>query len=160
MDERTLEKPGSTDPGFPASEPLENQGLQRPKRELSWEQVNPVTWKLTDGRGSEVPGSHGQWSGYRTTKAVAWIVGIGSGLWIARYRRSASRPLPIHKAKIYAHEIVKGIRPGIILDDSVTLLNKITAGLMNARDSGSIPPVEPELLDYIRQIETGRLLNE
>ena len=150
----------TTDPGFPAFEPLENQGLQRPKRELSWEQVNSVIWKLTDGRGSEVPSSHGQWSGYRTTKAAAWLVGIGSGFWIARYRRAASRPLPIHKAKIYALEMVRGIRPGITLDDPVTHLNKVTAGVMNARDSGSIPPIEPELLDYIREIETGGLLNE
>ena len=47
-----------TDPGFPASEPLENQGLQEPKiiltkspRELRFEQVNEVTVKLTDCKG-------------------------------------------------------------------------------------------------------------
>ena len=150
----------TTDPGFPAFEPLENQGLQRPKRELSWDQVNSVTWKLTDGRGSEVPSSHGQWSGYRTTKAAAWLVGIGSGFWITRYRRAASRPLPIHKAKIYALEMVKGIRPGIIPDDPARHLNKITAGVMNARDSGPRVPVEPGLLEYILGVETGGLLNE
>ena len=51
-----------TDPGFPASEPLENQGLQEPKiiltkspRDLHFEQVNEVTVKLTDGKGSLVP---------------------------------------------------------------------------------------------------------
>ena len=35
-------------------------------------------------------------------------------------------------------------------------LNKITAGVMNARDSWRAPPIEPELLDYIREVETGR----
>ena len=75
-----------TDPGFPASEPLENQGLQEPKiiltkspRELRFEQVNEVTVKLTDGKGSLVPACHGHWSGYQTTRAVAWLMGIGNG---------------------------------------------------------------------------------
>ena len=55
-----------TNPGFPASEPLENQGLQEPKiiltkspRDLHFEQVNEVTFKLTDGKGSLVPACHG-----------------------------------------------------------------------------------------------------
>jgi hypothetical protein len=60
--------------GFPAPEPLENQGPQEPKidltdnrPELAFEQVNDVTWKLTDGVGTN------QWDGYRggyrTTRA-------------------------------------------------------------------------------------------
>ena len=86
-----------TDPGFPASEPLENQGLQEPKiiltkspRDLHFEQVNEVTVKLTDGKGSLVPACHGHWSGYQTTRAVAWLMGIGNGRWIVRYRNKAS----------------------------------------------------------------------
>ena len=46
-----------TPPILPASEPLENQGLQDPeteqsskRRDLSFEQINEVTWKLTDGQ--------------------------------------------------------------------------------------------------------------
>ena len=73
-----------TDPGFPASEPLENQGLQEPKiiltkspLELRFEQVNEVTLKLTDGKGSLVPASHGQWAGHHTTRAVARLMAVG-----------------------------------------------------------------------------------
>jgi len=162
MDERTLERPISTDPGFPTSEPLENQGLQEPKidlskspRHLRFEEVNAVTLKLTDGRGSLVPACHGYWSGYSTTRAIAWLMGIGNGLWIIRYRDKASRLMKLPAARKYALEMVKGTRPGIILDDPVSHLNKITAAVMNARDSGPCIPIEPELVDYIREVETG-----
>jgi hypothetical protein len=81
----------STNPGFPASEPLENQGLQEPKnvqsgkhRQLALEQINEVTWKLTDGRGS-IAWSGDRSGGYRTNRAVAWLMGIGNGRWIVRY---------------------------------------------------------------------------
>ena len=76
----------STDPGFPAAEPLGFQGFQEPKsilskttRDLRFEEVNAVTLKLTDGRGSLVPACHGYWPGYQTTRAVAWLMGIGNG---------------------------------------------------------------------------------
>ncbi len=36
--------------------------------------MNGVTWKLTDGTLTDVPASHGQWGGYRVTKAVAWVM--------------------------------------------------------------------------------------
>ena len=41
------------------------------KTHLRFERVNEVTCKLTDGENTNVPASHGQWGGYRTTKAVA-----------------------------------------------------------------------------------------
>jgi hypothetical protein len=42
------------------------------KKPLTFEQVNDVTWKLTDGEGINVH-MHGHWAGYRTTKAIAWV---------------------------------------------------------------------------------------
>jgi hypothetical protein len=62
------------------------------EKTLTWQQVNEVTWKLTDGRGVN------EWAGdrsgsYRRTRAVAWLAGIGKGLWIARYRDQASKPM-------------------------------------------------------------------
>ena len=124
----------STDAGFPASEPLENQGLQEPKiiltkspRDLRFEQVNEVTVKVTDGRGSLVPACQGYWSGYQTTRAVAWLMGIGNGRWIVRYHNKASRPMKLPAAKKYALEIVKGIRPGRAIDDPLRELNRMAA---------------------------------
>ena len=103
-----------------AAESLENQGLQEPEidlagkpRQLTFEQVNEVTWKLTDGRGS-IAWSGDRSGGYRTTRAVAWLMGIGNGLWVVRYRTKASRPLKLNAAKTYAIEMVKGIRPGVV----------------------------------------------
>jgi hypothetical protein len=127
----------STDQGFPASEPVANQGLQEPKtdvsikpRNLSFEQINEVTIKLTDGRGSLVPASHGQWAGHHTTRAVAWLMGIGNGRWIVRYRNKASKPMKLPAAKKYALEMVKGIRPGRVVTDPIGDLNRMQAVLV------------------------------
>ena len=125
-----------TDPGFRASEPLENEGLQEPKiilteipKELRFEQVNEVTFKLTDGKGSLVPARHGHWSGHQTTGAVAWLMGIGNGRWIVRYRNKASRPMKLPAARKYALEMLKGIRPGRIVTDPIGDLNRMQAVL-------------------------------
>ena len=123
-----------TDPGFRASKPLENQGLQEPKiiltkspRDLRFEQVNEVTFKLTDGKGSLVPARHGHWTGHQTTRAVAWLMGICNARWIVRYRNKATRPKKLPAAKKYALEIVKGIRPGRAIDDPLRELNRMAA---------------------------------
>ena len=55
---------------------------QRPKNDLqksslSWVRVDEVTWKLTDGKMSRTPGSHGQWGGYETERAIAWVCNLG-----------------------------------------------------------------------------------
>jgi hypothetical protein len=72
----------STESQNTASESL---GLQDEKidlggvsRKLTFEQINETTSKLADGRGSNA------WAGdrsgsYRTTRAVAWIMGLGNG---------------------------------------------------------------------------------
>ena len=126
----------STASRFRASEPLGNQGLQEPKidlakspRDLRFEEVNAVTFKLTDGRGSLVPTCHGHWSGYQTTRAVAWLMGIGNGRWIVRYRNKASKPMKLPAAKKYALEMVKGVRPGRIVTDAIGDLNRMQAVL-------------------------------
>jgi len=115
----------------PASETLENQGLQEPEidisgkdRTLAFERINEVTWKLTDGRGSLA------WSGdrsgsYRTSRALAWLMGIGGGLWIVRYRDKSSKPMKLPKAKVYALEMVKGIRPGKDITDPIGRLQRL-----------------------------------
>ena len=128
--EKPLE-PQDSQSHFSASESLENQGLQEPEieigdkdRTLTFEQVNEVTWKLTDGRGSLA------WSGdrsgsYRTSRAVAWLMGIGGGLWVVRYRNKSSKPMKLPKAKTYALEMVKGIRPGKVIADPIGRLQRL-----------------------------------
>jgi hypothetical protein len=73
---------------------------------LRFEQVNEVTWKLTSGSGADVPASRGQWGGYRTTKALAWVINVGPGVWAARCRDMASEPLPLTRAKTAAQRMV------------------------------------------------------
>ena len=70
---------------IPPSESLANQGVQEPEieigtkdRTLTFERVNEVTWKLTDGRGS-IAWSGDRGGNYRTARAIAWLLGIGSG---------------------------------------------------------------------------------
>jgi predicted Zn-dependent protease len=41
---------------------------------LTLERVNEITWKLTNGELINVPTSHGQWAGYRVSKAGAWVM--------------------------------------------------------------------------------------
>jgi hypothetical protein len=54
------------------------------KSHLCFERVNEATFKLTDGECTDVPTSHGQWGGYRTTKAVAWVINKANALAMAR----------------------------------------------------------------------------
>ena len=64
-----------------------------------------------------MPPSHGQWGGFNTTLALAWVIDIGSTAgclpaWLARCRdqcrdRSCG-PLPFNKAKAAAFAMLKG----------------------------------------------------
>ena len=78
------------------------------KTNLRFERVNEVTFKLTDGEGTNVPASHGQWGGYRTTKAVAWVINIAPGQWLARCRNEASGPSSFNEAKANALAMARG----------------------------------------------------
>ena len=56
---------------------------------LDWfkfENVNEATWKLTNGEMTNVPASHGQWGGYRTSKAIAWVINVAPSLLRSRKR--------------------------------------------------------------------------
>jgi hypothetical protein len=130
--EKTLETQ-DTESHFSAPATLENQGLQEPEIEigdkchsLAFEQSNEVTWKLTDGRGTNA--WDGYRGGYRTTRAVAWLMGLDEGFWVVRYRNKASRPMKLNKAKTYAQEMVKGIRPGTIVTDPIADLHRLSLG--------------------------------
>ena len=90
---RLKPKAASQDSDFLGQSKPEN--LSR-KTKLHFERVNEATFKLTDGEVTNVPASHGQWGGYRTTKAVAWVINIAPGQWLARCRDDAAA------ARLYA----------------------------------------------------------
>ena len=50
-------------------------GRLNPSR-FKFEKVNDATWKLTNGEMTNVPTRIGFWGGYRTTKAIAWVINI------------------------------------------------------------------------------------
>jgi hypothetical protein len=138
----------STGVRFFVSEPLGFQGFQEPNSDLTefagklrFEEVNEATWKLTDGSGSNVPGCHGHWPAYRTTKAIGWLVGVGGGLWLARYRNKTSRPMTLRRAKKYLHEMVDRLRPGKRVADPIEHLNAaaIQADNQETKDGGAAP---------------------
>ena len=86
--------------------------------------MNEVTWKLTDGRGS-IAWSGDRGGNHRTARAIAWLLGIGSGLWVVRYRDNCSKPMKLPKAKTYALEMVKGVRPGKLIADTIGRLHRL-----------------------------------
>ena len=48
---------------------------------------------------TNVPASHEQWGGYRTSKAVAWVIDVGvtKPAWLARFKDQCCGPLPLKK---------------------------------------------------------------
>jgi hypothetical protein len=97
------------------------------KKPLTFEQVNDVTWKLTDGEGINVPTSHGQWAGYRTTKAIAWVIEVAPGYWFARYQSQSSRPTSLKKAKARAVGMATGSVREREVADPIRRLNFLRA---------------------------------
>src|SRR4029453_12683260 len=77
---------------------------------LVFERVNEATWKLTGGEQTNVPTSHGQWGGYRTSKAVAWLIDVGetAPAWLARCRDHCCGPSTLREAKAAALAMAKG----------------------------------------------------
>src|SRR5262245_47939990 len=77
---------------------------------LEFEQINEVTWKLTNGEMTNVSACHGFWGGYRTSKAIAWVidVGVSKPAWLARFKDQCCGPLPLKEAKAAALAMAKG----------------------------------------------------
>jgi hypothetical protein len=97
------------------------------KKPLTFEQVNDLTWKLTDGEGTNVPACHGHWGGYRTNKAIAWVIEVAPGYWLARYQDQSSGPTSLKKAKIEAIKMATGSLRGRDVADPVRRLNFLRA---------------------------------
>jgi len=142
------------------SEPLANQGVKfvktvlgRKPCDLSLEQIDAVTWKVTDGTKMRT------WSGdrsgeYLTTKGVAYIINIGGGDWIIRIgKRQRSRVMTLAKAKRYVFEALRGQRPLIEMDDPLRELDKLYADHLDREALAAEPKAE---FPYIGQRNPAR----
>ena len=99
---------------------------------LTFERVNDVAWKLTDGTMTTVPASHGQWGGYRLTQALAWVIDVGPDkpAWIARHKDQCSNPTDLREAKAAAIIMAKGACGDYVVRNPIAHLNGLTAHLL------------------------------
>ena len=97
---------------------------------MEWEKVNEGTWKLTDGSMTNVPASHGQWGGYRTPKAIAWVIQV-EGKWFARCKDQASNPMPLNDAKASTMAMAKGACGDYTVTNPIAHLNGLAAILLD-----------------------------
>ena len=102
------------------------------KSHLRFERVNDVTFKLTDGEATNVPASHGQWGGYRTTKAVAWVINLARGQWLARCRNEVSGPSSFNEAKANALAMARGAPGDYFIENPIDHLNGLQARLFDS----------------------------
>ena len=111
-----------------------SEDLSPENTKLRFEEVNEVTLKLTDGGGSNIPSSHGQWGGYRTARALAWVINIGLGhkSWLARCDNRSVGPTTNRKAKKAALAMVADPGIGKRLLDPIGNLNRLKACLLDA----------------------------
>jgi len=100
-----------------------------------FEEANDVTWKLTNGERTNVPASHGQWPGFRTTKAIASVINIGwinnSSAWVARCGDQACGPMSLAEAKA----MVQGAVGDYTIAHPIRHLNGLTARLVDQRET-------------------------
>jgi hypothetical protein len=100
------------------------------KTHLRFERVNDAAFKLTDGEHTNVPASHGQWGGYRTTKAVAWVINIAPRQWLARCRNEACGPSSFNEAKASALAMARGAHGDYRIANPIAHLNGLQARLL------------------------------
>lgn len=121
-------------------------------RPLVWEQVNSVTWKLTDGRHIDTPRSHGNWPGFRTSLAVGWIMHVNAD-WFGRVtirgKRMSSGPATFDAAKRWVKNRVRH------LPIAKPQLHSVNRMAFDGGRPSSRPRVEHDLWQTILECETG-----
>ena len=110
---------------------------------LCCERVNEVTYKITAGEFTNVPASHGQWGGYRTSKAEAWIICVAPGLWLARRRDQCCGPSTYSQAKADALAMTKGALGDYQIGNEVAHLNGLQALLLQRRGETAPDNIRP-----------------
>jgi hypothetical protein len=122
-------KPKSSLEPSELSSEFEPENLSPKNSPLRCERVNDSTFKITDGELTNVPASHGQWAGYRTTKAMAWIIKLEAEAWLARCGNQACGPSSFSEAKANAFAMAKGGMGEYCIADPIEHLNGLTARL-------------------------------
>ena len=79
---------------------------------------------------TNVPASHGQWGGYRTSKAIAWVINIAPNARLTRCGDQTSNPVTISAAKAEAMAMAKGACGDYVVSNPIAHLNGITAILL------------------------------
>ena len=97
---------------------------------LKCEKVNEVTFKITNGELTNVRASHGQWGGYRTTKALAWILKLGPDAWVARCGDRICNPKSFNEAKAQALATARGENGDYVVQDPIRELNELQARIL------------------------------
>jgi hypothetical protein len=98
---------------------------------LHCERVNDSTFKITNGELTNVPASHGQWPGYRTTKAMAWIIKLEAEAWLARCGNQVCGPSSFSEAKANAFAMAKGAIGDYYVRNPISHLNGLQARLLD-----------------------------
>jgi hypothetical protein len=113
-------------------------GILSPKTSpLRCERVNDSTFKVTNGELTNVPASHGQWSGYRTAKALAWIIKLGSEAWLARCGNQICNPTSFNKAKSQALAMAMGAAGDYFVADPIRELNQLQVRFLNSDEDAA-----------------------
>jgi hypothetical protein len=102
---------------------------------LRCERINDSTFKITDGELTNVPASHGQWSGYRTTKAMAWIIKLEVKAWLARCGDQVYGPSSFSEAKANAFAMAKSADGDYFVPNAISHLNGLQARLTDTSES-------------------------
>ena len=95
-----------------------------------------MTFKITNVELTNIPASHGQWGGYRTTKALAWVINIGPNSWLARCGNQACGPSTFPHAKADALAMAKGAVGDYFIDDPIRHLNELQS---RVADEAAVP---------------------
>jgi hypothetical protein len=128
-------KPKSASEVHEVAHEFKPENLSPKSYPLRCERINDCTFKITNGDLTNVPASHGQWGGYRTTKAVSWIIKIGSDAWLARCGDRVCGPSSFSKAKANAVAMAKGTHGDYQLRNPISHLNGLQARLLDADES-------------------------
>ena len=89
--------------------------------------------------------AYGQWGGYRTSKAIAWIINLAPNAWLARCGDQTSNALALTAAKSAAMAMAKGASGDYVVSNPIAHLNGLTAilleraGLTSRGEDGVVP---------------------
>jgi hypothetical protein len=77
------------------------------------------------------PARLGFWGGYRTLRAVAWVMNVAPGEWLARYRDQCCVPSSIAQAKANALRMARGRGGDWVVRIPIAELNGLQAILID-----------------------------